>query len=107
MAGIPNYIFPDPRQRAGTEYGGIQPTLAGGIQPKGEDALTNSEKLRLGYVTGAEADTRRDQNLDDHRQMLGLKPADPHSRPVWLDQVNDEDDPRLESEARRQGYKSG
>lgn len=103
MPGVPNYTFPDPRQAYGTEYGGIEPTLAGGIQPKGEEALTAGDKLRLGYVTGNESDTRRDQNLEDHRQMLGLRPAE-GGRPVWLDQVNDDDDPRLDSEARRQGF---
>lgn len=101
--GIPNWIPPDPRQLFGTEFGGVQPTLAGGIQPKGEDALTNGELLRLGYVTGNESDTRRDFNLDDHRQALGLRPAE-GTRPLWLDGVNDEDDIRLWSEARRQGY---
>lgn len=103
MAGIPNYRFPDPRQAQGSEFTGIQPTLAGGIQPKGTEALTPGEKLRLGYVTGNEDNTHRDQNLDDHRQAMGLRPAE-GTRPMWLDHVNDEEDLRLQSEASRQGF---
>lgn len=39
-----------------SEYGGNDSTPAG-LQPKGADALTSSEKLRLIYRTGQELDT--------------------------------------------------
>lgn len=59
------------RQLGGSEYGGVQPTTAT-IQPKGADALTAGERLRLGYLTGVENDT---ESIEDRRQMLGLRPA--------------------------------
>lgn len=102
MAGIPNYRPPG-RQACGSEYGGVQPTLAGGIQPKPEEALTAGEKLRLGYLTGDETNTDACTNLEDRRQMMGLRPAE-GGRPVWLDGVNPNNDERLKSEARRQGF---
>ena len=39
-----------------SEFGGSDSTPAG-LQPKGVDALTSSEKLRLIYQTGQEVDT--------------------------------------------------
>lgn len=102
MAGIPNYNPPDRRQLGGSEYGGSPDTIAGGIQPKPEEALTNGEKLRLGYLVGDESGNHPD-SLEDRRQMLGLRPADGR-RPLWLDHVSPTDDERLKSEARRQGY---
>lgn len=103
MPGIPNTSPPDKRQLQGTEYGGVQPTLAGGIQPKGPDALTNGEILRLGYLTGNEAETRRDKSLEDLRQFYGLLPAE-GGRPAWLAQVNPQGDIRKNSSAEIQGY---
>jgi len=104
MAGHRDGWEPDQlRQAEGSEFGGVQPTLAGGIQPKGPEALTPGEKLRLGYVTGVEDDTNIQTNLEDRRQMMGLRPAS-GARPLWLDGVSPTDDPRLQSEARRQGY---
>lgn len=103
MAGIPNYRPSHPQQLRGSEYGGVQPTLAGGIQPKDEEALTAGERLRLGYLTGNETETNPLLNLEDRRQMLGLKPAE-GGRPLWLDEVNPDEDVRLKSEARRQGF---
>lgn len=102
MPGRRNYQPPDRRWLEGSEYGGTQETIAGGIQPKRDEALTPGEHLRLSYMTGI--DTVQDPHtLDDRRQFLGLRPADGR-RPVWLDHVTDDDNPRLESEARRQGY---
>lgn len=103
MAGIPNYRPAIREQLQGTEYSGVQPTLAGGIQPKDPEALTNGELLRMGYLTGNESETRRQFNLEDRRQAMGLRPAE-GTRPLWLDEVNPENDPRLKSEARRQGF---
>ena len=104
MPGIPNYRPPISRQLAGSEYGGVECTIAGGIQPKDPEALTNGEKLRLGYLTGDENNTNANYTaLEDRRQMMGLRPAE-GGRPMWLDHVNPDDDLRLESEARRQGF---
>lgn len=103
MAGIRNWQPPNRWQPQGSEFGGVQPTIAGGIQPKGEDALDNGDRLRLGYLTGQEDNTDMYNNIDDRRQMLGLRPAS-GQRPIWLDNVSPTDDPRLESEAKRQGY---
>jgi hypothetical protein len=92
---------PDALQATGTEYGGIEPLLPGMMQPKGYDAITNGERLRLEYSLGVdEIDLSA---LEDRRQMLGLRPAD-GGRPTWLSKVSPTDDPRLESEASRQGY---
>lgn len=85
------------RQKQGSEYGGVQPTLAGGIQPKPSEAITPSEKLRLGYLTGNENSTEP-TNIEDRRQMLGLRPAS-GGRPTWLTHISPDDDPRLRSEA--------
>ena len=68
------------RQMTGSEYGGVEETMAT-IQPKPPEALSNGEKLRLGYLTGQEINT---EAVEDHRAMLGLLPAEPGSRPKWL-----------------------
>lgn len=80
-----NYNRLTPRQLAGSEYGGVGETR-NTVQPKGSpDDLTPGEQLRLGYLTGDTTDVRQETvlSLEDHRQMLGLKPAG-DSRPVWL-----------------------
>lgn len=102
MAGTRNWNPPDRRQLLGSEYGGVSDTIAGGIQPKGPEALTNGEKLRLGYLVGDDT-ANVPGTLEDRRQMLGLRPAN-GKRPLWLDNVSPTDDPRLTSEVRRQGY---
>lgn len=94
--------FYSQRQRMGTEFGGVEDPIAGGIQEKGTDALTPGEKLRLGYRTGVEDSTQL-VNIDDLRQFIGLRPADGR-RPWFLDRVSPDDDPRLDSEAERLGY---
>jgi hypothetical protein len=68
------------QQMTGSEYGGVEETTAT-IQPKAPEALDNGEKLRLFYLTGQEVDT---EAIEDHRQMLGLLPAQKNSRPKWL-----------------------
>lgn len=67
-------------QQTGSEYGGVSPTV-NTIQPKNAQALSNSEKLRLGYLTGVQNDP---ESIEDHRQFWGLRPADGR-RPYWLD----------------------
>lgn len=67
------------RQMTGSEYGGVEETVAT-VQPKPPEALDNGEKMRLFYLTGQEVDT---ETLEDHRQMLGLLPAN-GQRPKWL-----------------------
>lgn len=67
------------RQLTGSEYGGVETTSAT-IQPKDPEALDNGERLRLFYLTGQETDT---EAIEDHRQMLGLLPADGR-RPKYL-----------------------
>lgn len=73
-----------PAQLAGSEYGGVRETR-NSVQPKGADDLTPGERLRLGYLVGDESDPLQQTplSLEDHRQMLGLKPAG-DSRPIWL-----------------------
>lgn len=66
-------------RKQGSEYSGV-PTTSATIQPKGADALTNGDRLRLGYLTGTETDP---DSIEDRRQMMGLLPAD-QARPVWL-----------------------
>ena len=102
MPGIPNVNLPW-QQLEGTEYSGVEQPVAAGIQPKGVDALTPGERLRLGYVTGIEDSTDRIINIDDHRQMMGLRPAS-GKRPLWLRGVSPVKDPRLDSEAQLQGW---
>lgn len=80
-----NYNRLSPRQLAGSEYGGVAETR-NTVQPKGSpDDLTPGEILRLGYLTGDTTDVRQETvlSLEDHRQMLGLKPAG-DTRAVWL-----------------------
>lgn len=67
------------RQMTGSEYGGVEETVAS-IQPKPPEALDNGEKLRLGYLTGQELDTEK---IEDHRAFYGLLPAG-NRRPKWL-----------------------
>jgi hypothetical protein len=72
-----------PKQEAGSEFGGT--VSRNTIQPKGRDALTAGEELRLTYLVGDLSDTLQETpaSLEDRRQMLGLKPAD-DARPNWL-----------------------
>lgn len=72
-----------PAQRAGSEYGGTYSHNT--VQPKAAEALTAAEQLRLGYLTGDTSDALQltELSLEDHRQMLGLKPAG-NTRPTWL-----------------------
>lgn len=67
------------KQNEGTEYSGVSPTAAT-IQPKGAEALTPGDRLRLGYLTGSESDP---DSMEDRRQFYGLKPAG-ESRPKYL-----------------------
>ncbi|MGX9924116.1 hypothetical protein ACWIG4_30180 [Streptomyces sp. NPDC002248] len=67
-------------QKAGSEYSGVNET-GSSVQPKKSEALSNGEKLRLGYVTGVENDP---ESIADSRQFWGLRPAD-GARPYWLD----------------------
>lgn len=93
----------DRRQLTGSEYGGVEHPIAGGIQPRDSNQLSNGEILRLGYLTGNEESTDI-TNINDRRQFLGLRPANGR-RPIWLDHVADDDSLiQLESEARRLGY---
>lgn len=93
----------DRHQLTGSEYGGVDDPIAGGIQPKDSSTLKNGDRLRLGYLTGNEESTSL-TNVNDRRQFLGLRPANGR-RPIWLDHVADDDSiADLESEARRLGY---
>lgn len=103
MARTQRYVPPNPKWLSGTEYGGVQPTLAGGIQPKDPEQLTAGEILRLSYVTGDLTETDPVKGLEDRRQMMGLRPAE-GGRPQYLDGLDDDKDPRLTSEVRREGY---
>lgn len=79
----PNYGRYNARQRGGSEFGGT--VSRNTVQPKGADALTAGEQLRLGYLVGDLSDTRQETplSLGDRRQMLGLKPST-NERPRWL-----------------------
>lgn len=80
-----NYSRYNPRQLGGTEYGGVGETR-NTLQPKGAEALTPSDLLRIGYLVGDGASDPLQQtilSLEDRRQMLGLKPAG-DQRPIWL-----------------------
>lgn len=79
-----NYNRLTPRQLSGSEFGGVGETR-NTLQPKGRDALTPGDELRLGYLVGNETDTLQltVNSIEDHRQMLGLKPASDR-RPTWL-----------------------
>lgn len=79
-----NYSRLTPRQLNGSEFGGVGETR-NTLQPKGKDALTPGEELRLGYLVGDTTDPLQltINSLEDRRQMLGLKPAS-NRRPNWL-----------------------
>jgi hypothetical protein len=80
-----NYNRLTPRQLNGSEYGGVGETR-NTLQPKGAEALTPADHLRLGYLTGEGAMDPLQQtlsSLEDRRQALGLKPAG-NGRPTWL-----------------------
>lgn len=68
---------PTSKQMTGSEYGGVEETTTG-VQPKPEDALSNTERLRLVYLTGQEDDP---EALIDRRAMMGLSTE---GRPHWL-----------------------
>lgn len=70
-----------PAQQRGSEYGG-SPEAKATVQPKGAEALTAGDKLRLGYLTGDELNNP--ESIEDHRQFWGLLPAD-KERPFWLE----------------------
>lgn len=73
-----------PEQLGGSEYGGVARTR-NTVQPKGNEALSAVEQLRLGYLTGSVDDGPQmtELSLEDARQMMGLKPAGV-DRPTWL-----------------------
>lgn len=80
-----NYNRLNGRQLSGSEYGGVAETR-NTLQPKGAEALTASDELRLGYLTGDGAKDPLQEtilSLEDRRQMLGLKPSG-DQRPIWL-----------------------
>ena len=79
-----NYNRLTPRQLVGSEYGGVGETR-NTLQPKGREAITASDELRLGYLVGDTSDPLQlgISSLEDRRQMLGLKPAS-NRRPTWL-----------------------
>lgn len=79
-----NYNRLTPRQLTGSEFSGVGETR-NTLQPKGKDALTPGDELRLGYLVGSDTDPLQAtvESLEDHRQMLGLKPAGDR-RPNWL-----------------------
>lgn len=78
-----NWEMYTPQQREGSEFGGTFSKNT--IQPKGRDALTAGEELRLTYLVGDLTDTLQQTqlSLEDRRQMLGLKPSS-DERPNWL-----------------------
>lgn len=73
-----------PRQLHGSEYGGVGETR-NTLQPKGAEAITAADELRLGYLVGDLSDPEQHTvlSLEDRRQMLGLKPAGDR-RPIYL-----------------------
>lgn len=79
-----NYNRLTPRQLEGSEYGGVGETR-NTLQPKGAEALTASDELRLGYLVGETCDPEQLTilSIEDRRQMVGLKPAGDR-RPNWL-----------------------
>lgn len=72
---------PTSDQFRGSEYGGVGPT-SNTFQPQPPDAMTNTELLRNSYLTGEPPDYKL--NIEDRRQMMGLKPAGKNKRPWWL-----------------------
>lgn len=84
MVYASNYGRLTPAQLDGSEYGGARSRNT--VQPKGADALTSGEVLRLGYLVGEPIDPLQlnpELSLEDKRQMLGLKPGS-NRRPIWL-----------------------
>lgn len=57
-----------PRKTGGTEYEGEMGPA--GVHPKGQNALTASDKLRLIYKTGQDSDTLKKPS---NRSQEGLK----------------------------------
>lgn len=80
-----------PTQLRGSEYGGSDEAKAT-VQPKGPDALTPGEILRLGYLTGDELNNP--DSIEDHRQFWGLLPAD-KARPFWLEETGQESEAQV------------
>lgn len=72
------------RQVQGSEYGGVGETR-NTLQPKGAEAITAADELRLGYLVGDISDPLQLTilSLEDRRQALGLKPSGAE-RPIWL-----------------------
>lgn len=69
-------------QRMGSEYGGVQygsRPIRNTVQPKVPSALTQTERIRLGYLTGVEDNSMA---WEDRRQMVGLRYSD--GRPSWF-----------------------
>lgn len=82
-----NYPRYTPAQLAGSEYGGT--TSRNTVQPKGAEALSSGDELRLGYLVGSTSDPLQLDpiaSLEDRRQMMGLKPST-NQRPLWLDET--------------------
>jgi hypothetical protein len=93
--GADKYARYTPAQREGSEFGGTYSKNT--IQPKGSDALTAGEELRLTYLVGDISDTLQttEMSAEDRRQMLGLKPAS-NRPPNWL--LNTGQPPRAQYE---------
>lgn len=73
------------RQIEGSEYGGVRETR-NTLQPKGPEAITPSDELRLGYLVGngvTDPEQLTILSIEDRRQALGLKPSG-DQRPIWL-----------------------
>lgn len=67
--------MPDMNERTEFQGGGVMPN---GVFPKGNDALTPSDKLLLGYTTGQEEDSRAPL---DPGVFYGNAYFDPNARP--------------------------
>lgn len=82
-------------QLTGSEFGGVEDPR-NSVQPKGQEALTAGEKLRLSYLVGDESDSLQETplSLTDRRQMWGLKPAS-DLRPTWLVNTGKESEAEL------------
>lgn len=83
-----NYPRYTPAQLAGSEFGGTS-AARNTVQPKGANALSSGETLRLEYLVGSDNDPLQLDplaSLEDARQMMGLKPAS-NRRPLWLDET--------------------
>lgn len=79
-----------------SEYdgGGVMPNT---VYPKGNDALTPSDKLRLGYITGQEEDSRA---KSDPGFFYGNGYFDPDEKPP-VDRARQQQ----ERQARREEYR--